>query len=276
MKTKSIVKTLFWVLFLTCSFQYSLMLPTYAVEQKANNLATTYAAQFPLEQQKTIQQQFVQNYLDNISNESILSIPYLTEFSYNDLKGQQLQLGLDLKGGMQVLLGINKATFLKQLVDPYASSNFEKTLALTNEQVDPTNPNYITVFFDNFQSIEQEENIIRLFLKSALLKETLSVDTELATLKKEVDALLRATLLTTQYQLRERLNSLGLGQPNLTADINKQYLRIEVPGAQNPERIRSIVTTTASLEFWETYRITDEGMVETFMAVDRMLAESAK
>ena len=274
MKIKSIVKTLFWVLFITCLFQYSLMLPTYAVEQKANNLATTYAAQFPLEQQEAIQQQFVQNYLDSKSNESVLRIPYVTDFSYNDLKGQQLQLGLDLKGGMQVLLGINKATFLKQLVDDSSPSNFEKALALTNEQITTTDPNYITVFFDNFQSVEQDATIIRLFLKNSLLKEKLSLDTDIATLQHEIDALLSSTLLTTQYQLRERLNSIGLGQPSLTADINKQYLRIEIPGAQHPERIRSIVTTTASLEFWETYRITDEGILENFMEADRLLAES--
>jgi len=271
MKIKSLIKTLFWVLLVTCLFQYSLMLPTYAVEQKAEKLATTYAAQFPVDQQATIQQQFVRNYLETMEDEPILRIPYITDFSYNDLKEQQLQLGLDLKGGMQVVLGINKEAFLKQLVNHTTHSNFEKALSLTNEQISSIDPTYIDVFFKNFQSLEQEEAIVRLFLKSNLLKGVLSQDTDLTILQKEVNTLVTTTLLTTQYQLGERLNSVGLSQPNITADVSKQHLHIEIPGAQQPERIRSMVTATASLEFWETYRITDEGILGAFVEADQML-----
>ena len=103
------------------------------------------------------------------------------------------------------------------------------------------------------------------------LKDVLSLDSNLATLQKEVRALLTSTLLTTQYQLGERLNGAGLSQPNITAAISKQQLHIEIPGAQHPERIRSMVTATASLEFWETYRITDEGIREAFVAADELL-----
>ena len=273
---KSIIKTTFWVLFLTCLFQYSLMIPTYAVEQKAAQLATEYAAQFPIEQQASIQQQFTQNYLDAVTNEPMLSIPYITDLSYKDLKEQQLQLGLDLKGGMQVSLGINKANFLKQLLNHSTPANFEKALVLTNGQVATTSPNYITVFFENFKSIEQEETIVRLFLKSDLVREGLSPDTNVARLQKEVNTLLIATLQTTQHQLRERLQSVGLNQPNIIADLSKLQLHIEIPGAQNPERIRSMVTSTASLEFWDTYRVTDDGFQEAFVAADQLLLNAKK
>lgn len=86
--------------------------------------------------------------------------------------------------------------------------------------------------------------------------------------------LLTNTLLTTRYQLGERLNRVGLSQPNITVDLNKQHIYIEMPGAKNPDRIRSIVTSTASLEFWDTYRITDVGMVEAFVAADQLLSNT--
>lgn len=147
MKIKSVVKTLFWVLFLNCIFQYSLMLPTYVVEQKAQKTATAYAAQFPSDQRETIHQQFVQNYIEAMSDKSILKIPFIADFSYSDLKEQQLQLGLDLKGGIQLGLGINKEVFLYQLVQNSNHANFKKALALTNEKLAPTDPNYMAVFF---------------------------------------------------------------------------------------------------------------------------------
>ena len=267
MKTSSITKTLFWAMFIACSFQFSLMIPTGIIENKAETQAELYAHSFPAAQQAAIKEQYVQNYLDSIAEEVLFAIPYVVEYTYPALKKQQLQLGLDLKGGVQVTLGLNAAAFITNLASQSTNTLFVESLAQTQQMSSLTLKESIHYFFDVYTQVEKEETILRLFSKHPQVQQTAATPTSIATLKNTIFQLAETTLQHTQLLLTQRTNSLGLGQTNITEDLDNLYIHVELPGATNPERVREMLLATASLEFWETYRVTDPGIMEGLQKV---------
>lgn len=108
MKNNSPIKLLLVAFILLSLFQFSTMIPTSYVEQKAVEISKNYASQFPLSERNRIEENYYLNYLDSISEEIIFSIPGVGAYSYSDLKDRQLQLGLDLKGGMRFIIGFDE------------------------------------------------------------------------------------------------------------------------------------------------------------------------
>lgn len=270
MKSKSIIKALFWTLLIAVIFQFSLMIPTSLVERTAKEKAVAYAQAVPLAQQPLAKEVYEKFYLDSIATEVIFQIPYLAQFTYNELKGQQLQLGLDLQGGMQLTLQLNTADFLKDLVGESSTDNFYKAIAAT-DNLNLAQKEYITAFFDHFQQLEEAEYIIRLFSKHPQIN--IPASASLQDLETAINQLLVTVAEDTQFLMEQRINGHGLAQTKISRDVANNYIHVEVPEAQNPERIRSLLVSAAELAFWDTYRITDRGVLDAFYAADNQLQE---
>ena len=271
MKNKSLIKALFWTLVMVVTFQFSLAIPTILVERTAASKANSYAQDFPIEQQDAVQRMYKQSYLENMANEVIFKIPYLAKFTYNDLKDQQLQLGLDLKGGMQLTLRLNTADFLIDLASDTQGTNFQNALEYADSKSGLSQETYIDAFFDRYQQLEPTESIIRLFSKHPQID--LIDAPSISSLKMTIHQLIATAVDDTQFLLEQRINGHGLSQSKISKDVQNNFIHVEVPGVQNPERIRSILVANAALEFWDTYRITDRGVTEAFYAADKLLQE---
>lgn len=261
MKNKQGTKILLILMIIACSYQYLLMLPTYFVEREAERIHS----------QEGIA---VQDYFDEIADEVIFHIPFITEYTYDKLKQQQLKLGLDLQGGMQMSLCLDTEVFLKSLVKSNGNQLFNEVLAQTKKDMKFSRNQFIPHFFDRYQDLEKEENIIALFASHP------SFDGKIihscTQLNREVQQLFDETLDKTKFLLDQRLNGSGVSQANVRLDKNKHLIHIELPGISNKQRVRDLITSKASLAFWEVYRITDHKIMEGFIAADAMLKQSEK
>lgn len=271
MKTKSLVKTLFWAMFLVCFYQFSLMIPTKVIEYKAIAQAEVSAKQYPAKQQTWQKVKYKQVYLDSIGDKVLFSIPYVMDYTYNSLKQQQLQLGLDLQGGMQVTIGLDAVSFLKNLIKRTTDATFLNRLEKVENQRDLSLNESISFFFDSYENVENKNRVIQLFAQNEQIKSKLSANASIDELEEVIIELANEAVSHTQFLLTQRTDGLGLGQTRISKDLNKQYLHIEIPGAKNPDRIRKMLLASATLEFWDTYRITDSGVMEGFIKVNELL-----
>ncbi len=272
MKNKSLIKTLFGALVLACSFQYFLILPTISIESTAIEKVELYANQFPSLNAEDIKQQYLQDYLDSISNEVVFSIPYVTDYTYQSLKRQQLQLGLDLKGGMRVTLGFDQVSFLKHLTNDPKDLLFAEVMERTGDITSALSRDFIPTFFGVYQQMENKEKIVQKFLDHPQLVEDLNIHSSVEDVETVVTQLSIDMVHQTKSLLEERINALGLAQNQINLDLSNHQINIEFPGVKNPERIRGHLLSGGALEFWETYRITDPGIKDAFIEANQLLA----
>ncbi len=241
------------------------------------NQAYLQASELPYEQQAAMYDYYYQENIDAARNEVLFSIPYITDYTYQSLKDRQLQLGLDLQGGMQFTVSIDSESFLSHLTDLQNDPAFTAALANTNQQTNLSHLAYIDAFFDHYQKLEEAEKIIQFFGKNNQLNEQLYNIESVDQLKNHIHMLSKEMLNDTRNLLHLRLNATGLSQSQIHVDANQFNLKIEVPGAKDPERIRALLTDTAALEFWNVYRISDAPILEGLVAADRLLkAEEVK
>ena len=204
-------------------------------------------------------------YLDSMFNEPVLSIPGLKTYTYQELKAQQLALGLDLKGGMSVVLQVDLREFIRQLADDSKDPTFLQALELATERQSNAQDDYVTLFVDAYQELT-DAPLARLFQRNPALELDLnSSDGEVArVLREQADE----TVALTNNLLRERIDKLGVVQPNVTLDAARDLITVELPGIDNPQRAREFLQAAAELEFWDVYRINDPGVLPAFSTAD--------
>ncbi len=271
MQINPFIKFIFAVVFISCAFQFALLIPIKQVEQKGMCHAYLQASEAPYERQAEMYQFYYQEYIDEARDKVVFSIPYITDYTYQSLKDRQLQLGLDLQGGMQFTLSIDSESFLKNLTDLKDDPSFTAALLRTSQQTELSHPEYIDAFFDYYQKIEAPERIIQFFSHNHQLNQMLYDIESIDHLKKHIHLLSQSMIDDTRNLLHQRLNVTGLGQAQFNIDVHRQNLQIEVPGAKDPERTRELITRSAALEFWNVYRVTDANILEGLLAADQLL-----
>jgi SecD/SecF fusion protein len=272
MQGKGIIKFFLVVLTIVCAIQYMYLLPTRGVEADAETYAEKQAS--GIQDELAYQQRFSEarsSYLDSISDEVIVKVPLLKEFTYNELKSQQLALGLDLKGGMSVVLQVDLQRFLLTLADENKDPDFREALKIASEQMSATQSDYITLFGEAFEQVAPDDKLARIFARNASLREDINFETSNA----EVISILRdradETVDLTFKRLKDRIDKFGVTQPNVSLDEGRDLILVELPGVDNRERARSYLQATAKLEFWDVYRFNDDGIQQAFVAANEKL-----
>ncbi len=272
MQGKGIIKFFLVILTIVCAIQYMYLLPTRGVEDDAEEYATQQAE--GIEDELAYQQRYSEarsSYLDSISDEVIVKVPLLKEFTYNELKSQQLALGLDLKGGMSVVLQVDLQSFLLTLADENKDPDFRKALEMASERMSATQSDYITLFGEAFAEVAPDDKLARIFARNASLREDINFETS----NSEVISILRdradETVDLTFKRLKDRIDKFGVTQPNVSLDEGRDLILVELPGVDNRERARSYLQATAKLEFWDVYRFNDDGIQRAFMAANEKL-----
>ncbi len=265
MQNKGAIKLLAFLLAIACVYQLSFSFVTRRVEKKA----AEYAATYPVELQDKMEQQ----YLDSVKNQPVYNLGII-EYTYKECQEKEINLGLDLKGGMNVMLEVQQGDVLKSLSDDSQDPKFLEALSLTTEQT-RDGGDYISIFAKNYAQVSGGQPLALIF-NTPSMKEINANSTDedvLKVLRAESDDAIAAS-----YDiLRSRIDRFGVTSPNIQRLPNSNRILVELPGVKEPERVRKLLQGTASLEFWETYSTNElMGALEQADALLRNIkAESA-
>lgn len=232
-------------------YTFALFIPTNGIENRAESYAASMTANMPDGSEKNYElRKYQHQYLDSMSRETVLNLG-IAKFNYLDLKGQQLALGLDLKGGMSVVMQVDLKDLVVQLADNSQDPNFLRALSEASKNLSVAQEDYITLFSDAFESVAPGQKLAPLFQNN--LKDDITFDAS----NSEVASVLRAkaneTVELTYNRLKQRIDKFGVTQPNVTLDPNTDRIMVELPGIDNPERARNFLQATAKLEFFDVY-----------------------
>ena len=207
------------------------------------------------------------HYLDSMQNEKV----YLGAYSLKKCREMEIGLGLDLKGGMNVILEVSVPDVVKALADNKTDEAFNKAVSEAAKQSVTSQDDFITLFINEYKKQAPQGTLAELFATQQLKDKvnTRSTDSEVEkVLREEV----QAAIDNSYNVLRTRIDRFGVAQPNIqTLEGKMGRIMVELPGIKEPERVRKLLQGSANLEFWETYNSTE--IVPLLGSVDNKLRE---
>jgi len=246
MQSKGLIK-FFAILFaLVCIYQLSFTF----VANKVKDDAKAFAGDDVLKEVK---------YLDSIGREKVFSLGF-TDYTYNEVKDKQINKGLDLEGGINVILQISVKDILNGLANNSQDPTFNKALAdATRNQ--KGNQTYLDAFFEAFDA--ESKGKVKLSSPDIFFNKNLDGEINLKMTDNEVKAVIKRkvneSVLSAFEVLRKRIDKFGVTQPNIQQLGESGRILVELPGAKDVDRIKKLLQSTAQLEFWETFKFEEVG-----------------
>ncbi len=251
MQGKSFVSFFTIALLLVVSYIFLLMIPTNIVESNAADYAASQVDTVNNSEDPDVQYDKAHQYfLDSISDESVLNLGFKS-YTYQELKRNQLALGLDLKGGMSVVLQVDLTELIQELSKNSADPDFNKAIKEAKAAQNSSQVDFVTLFGQKYAELSQKP-LARFFVASNKLQGidvNSSNDEVVAAIREEASA----TVERTFNLLKQRIDKFGVAQPVVSLDKSTDRITVELPGVRSPERARNFLQQTASLEFWEMY-----------------------
>jgi len=248
MQNKGLIK-LFAILFgLVSIYQLSFTYFTKNVEKKANEYAIA----------KTDDGKEIANlervYLDSVANKPVIDLGF-AQFSYSDIKDKELNLGLDLKGGINAILQVSVKDILIGLSNNSKNPTFNQALANATEAQKSSDDTFLNLFFNEFEKLSK--GTIKLSDPSIFgnksLREKINFKLSNSEVKPIIEAEISGSISTAFEVLRSRIDKFGVTQPNIQRIGNSGRILIELPGAKDIDRVKKLLQSTAELQFWEVY-----------------------
>lgn len=191
-------------------------------------------------------------YLDSIANEPVYNFLFLKKYTYMECKGNEINFGLDLKGGMNLILEVKVADIIKALSNHNNNPVFLEAIKRAEAKEKSTTKDFISLFAEEFEAIDPQAQLATIF-NTVELKELVKYNSS----NKEVIEVLRTEsegAISNAFNiLRTRIDRFGVTQPNIQRLEKAGRVLVELPGVTDPQRVRKLLQGTASLEFWETY-----------------------
>jgi SecD/SecF fusion protein len=252
MQNKGIVRVLAILLALVSLFYLSFSVVTGTYNRKAKE----YAAGDKLKEYQ---------YLDSLSGEKVYF-----GYTLKECREKEINLGLDLKGGMNVTLEVSVADILRALSGYNNSPEFVQALQMASErQKTNSQVQYLDLFVSAFEEVNPGGQLASVF-STMELKEQVSLKSTNAEVKSVLAKEIDGAISNSFNVLRTRIDRFGVVQPNIQRDNNNTgRILIELPGVKEPERVRKLLQGSANLEFWETYELSE--IVNNLMEADRLL-----
>ncbi len=274
MQAKGIVRFFTIALILVCIFQLSFTFITRRVESNAQEMAEKAVmksgnASTSTDDQKDLIKKKRQAILDSMGTVGVYHLGF-KNFTYSECKEKELNLGLDLKGGMSVVLQVSEEDVVSAMadhsMDPAFTIAMEKAkAAMTNSQND-----FVTEFGIAFKANSPNARLAAIFStpeNQGRIKISDDNDAVLKVIKKEVDDAVGRT-----YQIiNARIDKFGVSQPTIALDKNSGRISVELAGVDNPERVRKYLQASAKLEFWETYE--NEELINQLVDANKALSK---
>ncbi len=249
MQGNSLIKT-FAILFgIVSIYQLSFTFISNTLENKARNAAIEKISEDEISfAEKRAREEI--RFLDSIGD-----LPVLIYSSYNDAKQKELNQGLDLKGGINVILQISIKDLLKGLAENSVNEKFIQALDDADNLQKQSDQTYLESFFEAFDSNSDET---RLTSPEIFGNRTLSSEVSFETTDDDMKSILRSkideSIVSAFEVLRKRIDKFGVTQPNIQRLGSSGRILIELPGAKDIDRIQNLLQSTAQLEFWETHK----------------------
>jgi SecD/SecF fusion protein len=235
MQSKGAIKLFAILMALVCLYQLSFTLVTKHVESKAVEYAKGDSAK-------------EKAYLDSVNTQPVYPVFGTT---YKKCKESEINLGLDLKGGMNVTMEVSLVDLIRAMSNYSNDGTFNKALGNAQQAQKNSQKDFVALFGDEFKKLDANARLSAIFATKELSDRINFNSTNaevLVIIKKEADAAFDRT-----YQiLKTRIDKFGVTQPNVQKIGNGRIL-VELPGIKEPERVRKLLQGTAKLEFWETY-----------------------
>ncbi len=260
MQGKGLVKTFAVILALLSLYQLSFTF----VSQKIKKEAKQYAGGDYVKEKQ---------YLDSLNKVPVYNLLGI-KFNYDEVKAREMNLGLDLQGGINVILQISVKDILKDLANNTKDPDFHRALKLASEMQKESDKPFLDLFFEAWDQVAQETGK-RLadpqIFGNKKLSDDISPDMTDEEVKKVIRQKVDEAMVSAFEVLRKRIDKFGVSSPNIQRLGKSGRILVELPGAKDVERIKKLLQTTAQLEFWPGYK--QEEYASFINTVDRVLAQ---
>ena len=260
MQSKGAIRLVAILLLIACFWQLSFTAVTAIQNKKAKKYAEAAAVAvqstpafskvaaedqaYYLDSIKKEQQKW---YTDSISNEKVYF-----GYKFKDVRSKEINLGLDLKGGMNVMLQVQLEDLVKALSGNSAEPQFHQALALAKSRSVNSQSDFITLFGEAWDEVTGGARLSQIFgtyeMRESIKPESTNAEV-LSVIKKEAES----AVANSFNVLRNRIDRFGVTQPSIQKLGNSGRILVELPGVKEPERVRKLLQGTASLEFWTTF-----------------------
>lgn len=238
MKSKGAIKLFAIALTVVCLFQLSFTWFTYRAEQAAKEFANGDVVK-------------ERAYLDSIAREPLVNLGF-KKFTYLECKERELNLGLDLQGGMNVTLEVSIGDLIRSLSNNNPDATFNKAIEVTNEKIKTSQKDYVTLFGETYAELAPEGKLAAIFANQSNKEKVKPSSTNEEVVKYIREEANQAIDRSFQI-LRARIDKFGVTQPNIQKLEGSGRILVELPGVDNPARVRKLLQGSAKLEFYETF-----------------------
>jgi SecD/SecF fusion protein len=266
MQNKGFIKFIAILFALVCLFHLSFTYITSRVENKADEYAhnaETERLAGILADGDELREQFLYDsiaharenyYLDSMSNEVVYNIG-IRKYTFKEVRERELNLGLDLKGGMNVTLEVSIIDIIRGLSGNSQNPVFQQALQLAQQKQRDSQEDFVTLFAEAVNEIDPNFSLASIFMNEFRGQVDFNSTNEevIAVIRTETEAAIDRTFNI----LRTRIDRFGVTQPNIQKLQTTGRILVELPGIKEPERVRKLLQGTAQLEFWETYRFSE-------------------
>jgi len=257
MQGKGLVSAVFALLILACIYQLSFTFASKRVESKARahseQVISGLPADMPIEEKESLRLKAEQEFLDQKADEKVL-----LWYTYQDCKERELNLGLDLQGGMSVVMEVSNYDLVRKLAGRNSNDPaFVKALETARSQEGQGQGQFIDLFVRAYQDQNPGGQLVTLFASidnEEELDRSVNNNQVAEFLAKKSEEGYQATLT----KLRERIDRFGVAQASITPVEGQGRIVVELPGVDNPKQVKRLLQATANLEFWQSQILTQE------------------
>ena len=246
MQNRGVLKVLVIALILSAAYALSFTFVSMNVEKKADN----YAATFDIDRQEDARQTF----LDSMKSQTVYNLGFV-KFTYGDVKEKEINLGLDLKGGMNVLLEISPEDIVRALSNYNQDQVFNQAIVDARTQAQRTGSgDFVDNFARAYEQLSGGGRLIDIFNTPDMISsKALSLNATNSEVVTYLKSQVESAIDNSYMILSKRIDRFGITQPNIQRVKNTGRILVELPGVKEPDRVRKLLQGTASLEFWMTY-----------------------
>ncbi len=265
MRNKGFIVALTIIIAAQCLYSLSFTFVAQRIQDRAIAAATDKEGNINLNKK--------QAYLDSVWNKPVYDV-YFKNYTYHEVKDHELSLGLDLQGGMHVVLEISPADILIGLsanpTDPAFSAAIRQAKKLKNS----TPETFASMFASAYLTANPGKNLAPLFA-SAATKDRVSFSATNDAVIKFLNSEIKDAIDRSYTIIKTRISQFGTSEPSVQ-QLQGGWIQIEIPGADNPQRVRKLLQGVARLEFWEVIEGTDPQVRQALMKVDQMLVKETR
>ena len=207
-----------------------------------------------------------QKYLDSIWNKPVYNL--VSDFTFKDIKESELNLGLDLQGGMHVTLEVSPVDILQGLSSNSQDPDFLQAISIAKEKIKGTQLNFISEFYAEYKTIAPQKNLSQIFA-TVSNRGRIGFDSSDSEILDIINEEVERAIDRSFNILRTRIDRFGTSQPNIQRLQGTGRIQIELPGVDNPERVRKLLQGVAKLEFWEVSEINETEVSQTIQIIDQ-------